>query len=157
MKQWNLQIQGSLETGNWPQNTKSRKDLCRSTASPGAGIFTVDAQGPSLLQLLWYPAAWLWARGQFQPGTGCPCCSISPGGAEAGWLHPRYLLKKPRCRFCEPCELSSWLSLFYYLKDREQIRENELQIMTNSTSRPNICSHNHVETLKTCEWFQCCL
>ena len=46
---------------------------------------------------------------------------------------------------------------FYYLKDREQIRENELQIMTNSTSSPNICSHNHVETLKTCEWFWRCL
>lgn len=47
--------------------------------------------------------------------------------------------------------------LFYYLKDREQIRENELQIMTNSTSTPNICSHNHVETLKTREWFWRCL
>lgn len=58
---------------------------------------------------------------------------------------------------CEYCELSSWLSLslyyYYYLKDREQIRENELQITANSTSSPNICSRNHVAALTTCEWF----
>lgn len=46
---------------------------------------------------------------------------------------------------------------FYYLKDREQIRKNELQTTANSTSSPNICSHNRVETLKICQWSWCCL
>lgn len=87
---------------------------------------------------------------QFLPGTAFPGKLCTTKGVQQ--KNPA-VVSAPGW---ECCELSSWLSLFYYLKDREQIRENELQIMTNSTSSPNICSHNHAETLKPCRGFQRC-